>query len=161
MADEVTDHVAWVSRPPGRGFAAARRSLRLVATVVAVIIGLQPITIGQYLNGRYAFLQLHSIGAGIAMQVALLLIPAAIWFLVAGGRFMAFAASALVVALEIQGVMGYRLDLAVHIPLGVLVVGGAVMLAAWTWTPSSARPRARRVRARPADAVGRPKAVVR
>jgi hypothetical protein len=37
--------------------------------------------------------------------------------------------------------MGYALVMAVHIPLGVAVVGVAVWLAIWSWSPSSRRPR--------------------
>jgi hypothetical protein len=44
-------------------------------------------------------------------------------------------------AAAIQLGMGYARVLAVHVPLGVTVVGAAVALAVWSWTPAARRPR--------------------
>jgi hypothetical protein len=39
---------------------------------------------------------------------------------------------------------GYARQLELHIPLGVAIVVTSVLLAAWAWSPSAARPRTRR-----------------
>jgi|GEM_PF-986361 hypothetical protein len=133
---------------PRTGFAASRWILRLLLSLTAVTAVAQPITIGQYLDGRYALLQMHSTGAAALEFFGLLLIPMAIWYVVAGGRVWVLITMLLAVAIEAQAILGYVRDLGLHIPLGVAVVGGALALAIWFWTPSSARHRPRRPRGR-------------
>jgi hypothetical protein len=123
--------------------------LRILLSLIALVAALQPVSIGQYLDGRYALLEMHSGVATGAEMLALLLIPAVIWYLLVGGRSWVLFTLLLSVAIEVQALMGYVRVLAVHIPLGVAVVGGAIGLAIWSWTPSSGRYRPRR--ARPAD----------
>lgn len=143
--------------PPRAGFAASRWFLRILLSLVAVVAGLQPISIGQYLDGRYALLEMHSVGAVVLEQLGLLLIPIVIWYVLAGGRSWVLLALLLAVAIEVQAVMGYTRVLAVHIPLGVAVVGGAIGLAIWSWTPSSGRYRPRRTRQRDRSSLGQSK----
>lgn len=131
---------------PRAGFSASRWTLRILLSLVALLAGLQPVTIGQYLDGRYALLQLHSVGATVLEQLGLLLIPIVIWYVLAGGRTTLLLTLLLAVAIEVQAVMGYTRVLAVHLPLGVAVVGGAIGLAIWSWTPSSGRFRPRKTR---------------
>lgn len=133
-------------RPPRAGFSVSRWSLRILLSLVGLAAGLQPVSIGQYLDGRYALLQLHSTGATLLESLGLLLIPIVIWYVLAGGRRWVLLTLLLAVAIEVQAVMGYSRVLAVHIPLGVAVVGGAIGLAIWSWTPSASRYRARRTR---------------
>lgn len=143
---------------PRSGFTASRWFLRILLSLVALVAGLQPITIGQYLDGRYALLQAHSIGAAVVEQLGLLLIPIVIWYVLAGGRPWVLLTILLAVAIEVQAVMGYSRVLAVHIPLGVAVVGGAIGLAIWSWTPSSGRYRTRRTGRRGRSTVGQSEA---
>lgn len=143
---------------PRAGFAASRWFLRILLSLVALVAGLQPVTIGQYLDGRYALLQAHSIGAAVAEQLGLLLIPIVIWYVLAGGRPWVLLTLLLAVAIEVQAVMGYTRVLAVHIPLGVAVVGGAIGLGIWSWSPSSGRYRPGRTRKRDRSTVGQSKA---
>lgn len=154
-----------VAARPRAGFTASRWSLRILLSLVALTAGLQPISIGQYLDGRYSLLEMHSVGAAVVEQLGLLLIPIVIWYVLAGGRAWLLITLLLAVAIEVQAVMGYTRILAVHIPLGVAVVGGAIGFAIWSWTPSSGRYRPRRVRQQareqnPAE-VDRSKAVAR
>jgi hypothetical protein len=128
---------------PRTGFRVARWTLRIMLTLEAVLVGLQPISIGQYLDGRYALLDMHAAVAAGAEQVALLLIGVVIWYVLAGGRLWVLVGILLGIAVEAQAAMGYIRDLAVHIPLGVAVVGGTIGFAIWAWTPSSARFRPR------------------
>src|SRR5690242_18313127 len=64
--------VARGARPSG-AFVAARWLLRILITVTAVLIALQPVSIGQYLQGRYTMLAMHAnvaTGAIVASFVA-------------------------------------------------------------------------------------------
>jgi hypothetical protein len=133
---------------PRAGFTVSRWILRLLLSLTAVGAIAQPITIGQYLDGRYALLQMHSAGASGLEFCGLLLIPIAIWYVVAGGRVWVLITILLAMAIEVQAVLGYVRDLGLHIPLGVAVVGGALAMAIWSWTPSAARHRPRRSRGR-------------
>lgn len=146
---------------PRAGFRVSRWFLRIVLTLIALLAASQPVTIGQYLDGRYALLDVHATGAAALEQLGLLLIAVTIWYVVAGGRTWTLLLLGLAVAIEVQAVMGYTRILAVHVPLGVLVVGGAIGFAIWSWTAASARSRPRRTRAARAStqpAAGQPAA---
>jgi hypothetical protein len=63
-------------------------------------------------------------------------------YAVAGGRVWVAAVCVLFYLAEgIQTGLGYSRSLGVHVPLGVAIVGGAVAVAAWSWTPASGRSR--------------------
>ncbi|QGN31604.1 hypothetical protein [Microlunatus sp. Gsoil 973] len=149
-----------VETRPRVGFAASRWVVRVLLSLTAVAAVAQPLTIGQYLDGRYALLQMHSAGAVALETFGLLLIPLVIWYVVAGGRVWVLITILLAVAIEVQAVMGYVRDLGVHIPLGVAVVGGAIVLTIWFWSPYSAKHRPRRARSAVEDAEAEPEGAV-
>lgn len=117
---------------------------RLVLLLLTAVLASQPITMGLYLSGRYPMIDLHrTLGSGVA-AVALLSAALAVAYAVTGGRVWVVPVSvALFLAVGFQIGAGYERNLAVHLPLGVAVVGGAVALAGWSWTRAAARCRVR------------------
>ncbi|WP_197518431.1 hypothetical protein [Mycobacterium sp. E3198] len=116
----------------------ARGSTALLALLAVA----QATLAGNFLGGQYDALMWHAIGAraitiASAVQVAVLA-----WVWRAGGPRAPFFAGAvqtlLLVAEFATGELHY---VAVHVPLGVLLVAGMVQLTAMVWrTPLPARP---------------------
>jgi hypothetical protein len=132
---------------PGRrrAFVVFLVALRVLATLHAAVAVTQPVSIGQYLSGGYGWLGVHGGGAGGLLLTGLLLAAASIGYTVTGGRiWVALVGPLLWLAEGVQDGLGYARVLAVHIPLGVLIVAAALLLAVWVWTPAAGRPRARR-----------------
>ncbi|OBG31328.1 hypothetical protein A5673_26895 [Mycobacterium sp. E3198] len=109
---------------------------------MALLAVAQATLAGNFLGGQYDALMWHAIGAraitiASAVQVAVLA-----WVWRAGGPRAPFFAGAvqtlLLVAEFATGELHY---VAVHVPLGVLLVAGMVQLTAMVWrTPLPARP---------------------
>jgi hypothetical protein len=108
-------------------------ALRLVAATHAVAICLQPILAGVYLNGSGGALRIHEpLGLTVATIAIVQLLAATVWWR-SGGRLAAPLVSLLVLIGEsVQLGMGYSRDLALHIPLGITLVGAVVAFAFWT-----------------------------
>src|SRR5918998_4534868 len=103
---------------PRIGFAIARWVLRITATVQLVLLVLQPIMIGRYLDGSYAMIKAHSDIATTLSLIALLFIGITIWYSVAGGRWWVLPFGViLALAIEAQVAMGYARQLGIHVPL--------------------------------------------
>ncbi len=98
----------------------------------AVAICVQPIAIGVYLNGSVAGLKIHEpVGLALAFLGLGQLIVAIVYWR-RGGRLLAPVTALLILSLEaVQIAMGYSRQSAVHIPLGVVLVGTAVCFAGW------------------------------
>ncbi|TDC32610.1 hypothetical protein [Kribbella albertanoniae] len=106
--------------------------LRGVAVLHAVAMCVQPIVIGIYLNGATTGLKVHEpVGLAVSfIGIAQLLVALVHWRL--GGRGVAALVSALILFGEsVQIGMGYSKQLAIHIPLGVALIGTSVCFAAW------------------------------
>lgn len=131
-------------RAGGGVFVVARWMLRIVVTATAGLVMLQPVSIGQYLQGRYAMLAMHAGVADAAAAVGFFAIFVSAFYTVVGGRvWVMIVTLALGFAIDVQLAMGYAHQLGIHVPLGVAIVAGAIALAAWSWTPASARSRHR------------------
>lgn len=120
--------------------------LRLALTAHAAVAVAQPLLIGGYLDGRYGWLAAHSLNGSLLPALLLLTGVLALVHALAG-RGPAWPVVAVAVLFLVEGLqiaMGYARVLAVHVPLGVLVVATAVALAVWSWTPRARRPRGRR-----------------
>jgi hypothetical protein len=128
---------------PRRLFVPALYTLRVLATLNALLVVAQAWSIGQYLNGDYPQLRLHATGAGIAILSAAALGLVALVYAFAGGPWRSVGAVLLFLAEGFQTGMGYARQLGIHVPLGVAVVTLAVLVAVWSWTPAAARPRPR------------------
>lgn len=123
--------------------------LRVLATVHALLAVSQPVSIGQYLSGVYAWLGVHSTGAGVLILVAMALGVVSIWSAIAGRRlWVAMVGPLFFFADGLQTGMGYSRTLSIHVPLGVAIVAGSVAFASWTWTRGATRVRASRARGR-------------
>jgi hypothetical protein len=116
--------------------------LRILITLHALAALAQPVLAGAYLQGAFDALGLHS---GNAILVLLLCLFAAIacvpYWLRNGAGWPILVLSALWLVEGLQLAMGYGFVLAVNIPVGVLVVGVAVWLLVWAWSPASRGPR--------------------
>ncbi|MFI7062200.1 hypothetical protein ACIBL3_14545 [Kribbella sp. NPDC050124] len=108
-------------------------ALRLVAATHAIAICLQPILAGVYLNGSGGAIRIHEpLGLAVSSIAVIQLLIATLWWRT-GGRFAAPLVSLLVLTGEsVQIGMGYSRDLALHIPLGITLVGTVVAFAFWT-----------------------------
>ena len=139
---------------PRRCFGVARWTVRILISISAVLLALQPVSIGEYLSGRYNMLGMHGAVADYAVGVVFLLVIAAIPYAILGGRvWVPLVAVALLLAVGMQLAVGWGGNLAIHVQLGVAIVGGAIVLAVLSRTPSFGRARARR-----SDRIGDPAA---
>ncbi len=112
--------------------------LRVTVTVEAILAIAQPIFIGAFLQGNYNALTWHKTNATLLGVAAFAMTAAAVldWRPGRGPGWVALACVAVVVAIVVQIVFGYSRTLAVHIPLGVLVVTASVLLLVWSWRPA-------------------------
>ncbi|MFI5730624.1 hypothetical protein ACIA49_10935 [Kribbella sp. NPDC051587] len=106
--------------------------LRLVAVLHAVAICVQPIAIGIYLNGSTTGLQIHE-PMGLALtSLGLTQLVVAVIYWRCGGRGVAPVVALLILTAEVvQAAMGYSKQLAIHIPLGVALIGSTIGFAVW------------------------------
>jgi hypothetical protein len=128
-----------------RGFTVWLMLLRVLAVLHALAAIGQPLWIGQYLNGLYTWLGIHSAGAVAVVLFSFGLSLIGIGYAISGGRVWVPVVCWLLLFVEqVQSGMGYAGLLAVHVPLGVLVVTAAVLLAVWSLTRGAAKTRPRR-----------------
>ena len=121
-------------------------TLRFLLTGHLVAVLAQPVLAGRYLTGDVDAIKVHGLVGSLLSLVAMALIAGAIAYVLGGrGRLWVLPAAVLVFLAEgFQIGMGYSRNLELHVPLGVAIVVTAVLLAAWVWTPSAARPRGKR-----------------
>ncbi|MEU4191143.1 hypothetical protein AB0E69_04535 [Kribbella sp. NPDC026611] len=107
--------------------------LRVVAVVHAVAICLQPVFMGIYLDGTPAGLGMHeTTGLSLVFVGLTQLLVATVWWR-SGGRVAGPLVSLIVTTAEVfQAVFGYSRSLAIHIPLGITLVGTTIGFALWT-----------------------------
>ncbi|MHA6617275.1 hypothetical protein [Pseudonocardia sp. DLS-67] len=121
-------------------------TLRFLLTGHLVAVLAQPVLAGRYLTGDVDAITVHGLLGSLLSLVAMALIAGALGYVLFGrGRLWVLPVTVLLFLAEgYQIGMGYSRELAVHVPLGVAIVVVAVLLTAWVWTPSAARPRGRR-----------------
>jgi hypothetical protein len=110
---------------------------RAAITLEALLVLGQPVLAGDYLSGRYDALRLHEANAMATAGVAVLQLVAAVLLRRPGGgpRWPIGGATALVAGEAGEIVLGFHRVLAVHVPLGVLLVTGVALQLARAWTP--------------------------
>ncbi|MGW3632152.1 hypothetical protein ACWD7F_18645 [Streptomyces sp. NPDC005122] len=115
----------------------ARWVFRTTVTTQALLAFAQPVLIGGFLQGRYESLELHKENATFTGVAAMVMVLAAVvqWQPGRGPAWPVFASLAVVAAIVAQIIMGYARTLAVHVPLGVLIVASDVLLLVWVWKP--------------------------
>jgi hypothetical protein len=109
----------------------ATRVLRSVVTLEAVLVFVQAALAGQFLSGNAAALAWHERNAELIQLLSLVQLVAAIVAWRRGGPAWAVPVSALLLlAVGIQVGVGYNRELAIHVPLGVAILGSSVWLLA-------------------------------
>jgi hypothetical protein len=131
-----------VPRARRRLFAPLLGLWRVTLLLLTAAVASQPVTMGLYLSGRYPMIGLHgTLGSALA-AIALLVAALSVLYAVAGGRVWVVPVSvALFLAIGFQIGAGYERNLALHLPLGVGVVAGTLLLTAWSWTRAASRVR--------------------
>jgi hypothetical protein len=121
-------------------------TLRAVITVHALAVLAQPVLAGLFLTGDVDAIGVHGLIGSLLALVGMVVIGVALAYVLGGrGRLWVLpVAVALFLADGFQIGAGYTRQLELHIPLGVAIVVTSVLLAAWAWSPSAARPRTRR-----------------
>jgi hypothetical protein len=124
-------------------------ALRVVLRLLAVLVFAQAVFAGQFLDGNEAWRAWHA-GNGMLVLPLLALIEVVLAMLAwRSGRvpgWIALASAALLLAILVQGGMGRNGQLAVHVPLGVAILGlvGALLGRTRQPTAAPADPPARR-----------------
>lgn len=111
----------------------ALRALAAVAVVTAAVFVAQPVLAGQLLTGDGGARAVHGvIGTEILGTLTLvqLVVAGAATRRRSGRRAPVVVAAALLAAVVVQAEAGYGGDVALHVPLGVVMVGLQVWLAA-------------------------------
>jgi len=107
----------------------------------AIAVG-QPVLAGSYLSGNYDAISTHGRNGGLLMVVGFVAASvAALHWLMGRAKAWPVGVVAVLLALQIvQLVVGYSRNLAVHIPLGVGLIGTICWLTWWSFTASARRP---------------------
>lgn len=118
-------------------------TLRLTVTVHLLAVLAQPVLAGRYLTGDVDAIQVHGVVGSMPALVAMIVIAAALAYVVGGrGRLWVLPVAVLLFLADgFQIGSGHGRELRLHVPLGVAIVVGAVLLAAWAWSPAPARAR--------------------
>jgi hypothetical protein len=121
-------------------------TLRVLLTAHLVAVLGQPVLAGLFLTGDVDAIEVHGLVGSLLGLVTIAAIAGSLAYVVGGrGRLWVLPVTVLLFLAEgFQIGMGYARQLQVHVPLGVAIVVTAVLLAAWVWTPSAARPRGAR-----------------
>jgi hypothetical protein len=111
---------------------------RTTITAAAILAFNQAVLAGQFLSGTYTALRMHRDMANYTVAaIAASIITAILWRRVGEGPRWPLPASVALFALTaLQTFLGYRLILAAHIPLGVVVIMLLVALTVAAWRPS-------------------------
>lgn len=118
--------------------------LRIFMLLHAAMAVLQPIMAGIFLSGEAdAMNDWHSPIGSTLWMIALLQIPvAALYAWPGGGRLLPlWMTLGLFFAEFVQLILGSTHQIAIHIPLGTLIVTAVVWFAIWTWRPVARQPR--------------------
>ena len=112
-----------------------RWPLRITSSLAALLLFNQAVFAGQFLAGTFPALQTHrdnATYAGIAVLVAAVA-AALIRWPGHGPIWPMLASLGLFGLIALQIVLGFARLLALHIPLGVTIILGGLLLAAWSW----------------------------
>jgi hypothetical protein len=121
--------------------------LRIALAVHALAAIAQPVIAGRYLSGDFDALTVHAANAALMMLTTMGAFGAAVlyWAAGRGAGWPALILAAMFVGIIAQTALGALRVLAIHIPLGVVIVALAVALAVWSFRPSALRARSPRI----------------
>ncbi|MEC3918175.1 hypothetical protein [Nocardia sp. CDC160] len=114
--------------------------LRAVTTLVTLDAFAQAMFAGRFMAGSYDALDAHAGNAGVLFAGILVMTGcfAAAWRFAGAPGWQAGVGLVLTVTAGVQIALGYRMVLAVHIPLGVMLVAGLLTLTVRAWSPVAA-----------------------
>ena len=124
-------------RPTGSGRWAVR-GYRVLITMAAAVLFNQSLQAGEFMSGRYEFLEFHRLGAMVA-EFLVLLAASAAGVARYRGRYPLWPAGVtglLFVVIQLQQWAGEERVLSVHVPLGVSIIVTAIGLTVWAWRES-------------------------
>jgi hypothetical protein len=113
--------------------------LRAVTTLHALAVFAQAVLAGAFVSGDVALVAWHDANSTWLigpLSIGQLVLAIVLWQPGGGARWPTLAAVLLLGAEQLERTFGYSRDLAVHIPLGTLVVGLALTAAIAGWLPS-------------------------
>jgi hypothetical protein len=141
-ADSVTE-VAAAPPTDDRRPRASLQVLRVVAVLHSLAFLAQPVFAGEYLMGDIDALTLHDINAFVVTGLDVVqLICAVIYFWAGHGRaWPIWASLAIALGVEVQVGMGFERVLVVHLPLGVSLTVGQILVTVWLFRAAAAAPR--------------------
>jgi hypothetical protein len=146
-ADAVTEVTAGTP-PADRGPRATLQVLRVVAVLHSLAFLAQPVFAGGYLMGDVDSLTLHDINAFVVTGFDVIQLGCAVAYVWKGrGRaWPLWASLAIALLVEVQVGMGFERLLVVHLPLGVALTVGQILVTVWLFRAAAATPRPRRER---------------
>jgi hypothetical protein len=113
--------------------------LRVVTTVFTIQVFAQAALAGSFLSGHYGALHTHELN-GLVLAGFGWLLPVTAILAWRPGRWAAWPMLAAVVAyvtILVQLILGFSRALAVHVPVGVLLLVALAVLCTWAWWPRS------------------------
>ena len=116
----------------------AVRAFRVPITLAAVLLFNQSLQAGEFMSGRYEFLEFHMLGASVASVVVGLAVVGAAWARFRGRypSWVVAVTAVLFVAIRLQMWAGEKRALSVHVPLGVSLIVAVILLTVWAWRES-------------------------
>jgi len=119
-----------------------RWPFRVAISAATTLLALQAVLAGQFLAGTYDALRLHRENATVAGIVVVVAAAAAvpIWRPGHGPLWPAFACLGLFGLIAAQIALGFARLVAVHVPLGIAVIGLALRLTWYAWRAPATEP---------------------
>ncbi|MEQ4209939.1 hypothetical protein [Actinopolymorpha sp. B9G3] len=117
------------------------RTLRILVTVQAAIILAQAITAGLLLSGTPNVRGVHGLGAILLVLIGLVQVVVAIlhWRPGRGTARLLGPSIGILVGVLVQAMLGETHNKALHVPFGVLMFGGLLMLTRQLWSAPADR----------------------
>jgi len=100
--------------------------LHLVLRLLALLVFAQAVFAGLFLDGNQAWREWHAVNGMLLIPLLALLqvgLAVLLWRSGDGPAWIALAGLALLLAIVLQNAMGQTSQLAVHVPLGVAILG--------------------------------------
>lgn len=117
--------------------------LRVVAAVQLIMMALQPVLAGLFLDGELDAIAVHSLSGSMLVLTDIVQAVVALIYVLAGrGKLWPLLLTIVMwMPIGIQIGMGHSRDMLVHIPLGVTLLVLQVVLFVWLCGKSASQPR--------------------